>query len=66
MSLVQLPECGGWDLQFSDRLRKAISKKNPKAYDELEIQFFERVEEKHLSKKFCEYVWRKQIALSRG
>lgn len=26
MKLVQLPECGGWDLQWSDKLRKAIAK----------------------------------------
>ena len=56
MSLVQLPECGEWDLQWADKLRKAIAKKNPKAYNELEEQFFKRVEEKHLSKKFCDYV----------
>ena len=66
MSLVQLPECGEWDLQWADKLRKAIAKKNPKAYNELEEQFFKRVEEKQLSKKFCDYVWKKQIALSKG
>lgn len=26
MSLVQIPECGGFDLNFADRLRKAIAK----------------------------------------
>ena len=26
MQLVQLPECGGWDLQFADKLRKSIAK----------------------------------------
>lgn len=26
MQLVQLPECGGWDLQWADRLRKSIAK----------------------------------------
>jgi DNA polymerase-3 subunit alpha len=29
MMLVQLPECGGFDLNFADRLRKSIAKKNP-------------------------------------
>ena len=33
MALVQIPECGGFDLNFADKLRKAIAKKNPKAYD---------------------------------
>ena len=66
MQLVQLPECGGWDLQFADKLRKSIAKKNPKEYDALTKQFFENVEEKGLSKKFCNYVWNIEIALSRG
>lgn len=66
MELVQLPECGGWDLQFADRLRKSIAKKNPKEYEVIENQFFDRVDEKKLHKEFCDYVWNKQIALSRG
>ena len=66
MMLVQLPECGGWDLQFADRLRRSIAKKNPKEYEVIEKQFFDRVEEKGLHKEFCNYVWNKQIALSRG
>ena len=66
MRLVQLPECGGWDLQFADRLRRSIAKKNPKEYEAIEKQFFDRVEEKGLHKEFCNYVWNKQIALSRG
>ena len=66
MKLVQLPECGGWDLQFADKLRKSIAKKNPKEYDALTKQFFENVKEKGLSEKFCNYVWNIEIALSRG
>ena len=66
MKLVQLPECGGWDLQWADRLRKSIAKKNPKEYEGLTKEFFERVEVLGLSKKFCEYVWNVEIALSRG
>ena len=66
MQLVQLPECGGWDLQFADKLRKSIAKKNPKEYEELEAKFFERVKEQKLSEKFCNYVWKVEIALSRG
>ena len=66
MKLVQLPECGGWDLQFADKLRKSIAKKNPKEYDALTKQFFEKVKEKGLSEKFCNYVWNIEIALSRG
>ena len=66
MKLVQLPECGGWDLQWADRLRKSIAKKNPKEYEQLTKEFYERVDEKNLSKPFCHYVWDIQIALSRG
>ena len=66
MKLVQLPEVGGFDLQFADALRKAIAKKNPKAYDELTEQFFKNAKEKNLSPKLCDYIWNRQIALSRG
>lgn len=66
MQLVQLPECGGWDLQFADKLRKSIAKKNPKEYDALTKQFFDNAKEKGLSPNFCNYVWNVEIALSRG
>ena len=66
MQLVQLPECGGWDLQFADKLRKAIAKKKPEEYEALTKKFFERVEEQNLSRKFCNYVWNIEVALSRG
>ena len=66
MQLVQLPECGGWDLQWADKLRKSIAKKNPKEYDALTKQFFDNVKEKGLNEKFCNYVWNIEIALSRG
>ena len=66
MKLVQLPECGGWDLQFADKLRKSIAKKNPKEYEELTKKFFEGIKEKNCDERFCHYVWDVQIALSRG
>ena len=66
MKLVQLPECGGWDLQWADKLRKSIAKKNPKEYDALTKQFFENVKDKGLSANFCNYVWNVEVALSRG
>ena len=66
MQLVQLPECGGWDLQWADRLRKSIAKKNPKEYEQLTSEFFARVKEKQLDEKFCSYVWNVEVALSRG
>ena len=66
MKLVQLPECGGWDLQFADKLRKSIAKKNPKEYEELTEKFFQGIKEKGCDERFCHYVWDVQIALSRG
>ena len=66
MQLVQLPECGGWDLQWADKLRKSIAKKNPKDYDALTKQFFDNVAKKGLNEKFCHYVWDVEVALSRG
>lgn len=66
MQLVQLPECGGWDLQWADKLRKSIAKKNPKDYDTLTKQFFDNVKEKGLNERFCHYVWDVEVALSRG
>ena len=66
MQLVQIPECGGVNLDFADRLRKAIAKKKPKEYDALTKEYFEKVEEKHLSRPLCEYVWNVLVATSRG
>ena len=66
MQLVQIPECGGFTLQFADALRKSIAKKNPKAYLELEAQYFKETEEKGLSKNLCNYVWNTLVATSRG
>lgn len=66
MKLVQLPECGGFNLTWADKLRKSIAKKNPAQYQELEKEYFQNVEDKHLSKSLCTYVWRVLIAMSRG
>lgn len=66
MQLVQIPECGGFDLNFADKLRKAIAKKNPKAYDELTKEYFENCKEKGLSLNLCNYVWNVLVATSRG
>lgn len=66
MKLVQLPECGGWDLQFADKLRKSIAKKNPREYEALTEQFYKGIKEKGCDENFCHYVWDVQIALSRG
>ena len=66
MMLVQMPECGGFDLTWADRLRKAIAKKNPAEYDKLTKEYFDNVEEKGLSQNLCNYVWNVLVATSRG
>lgn len=66
MSLVQLPESGGFNLGWADRLRKAIAKKNPAEYEKLTQEFFENAKEKGLSENFCNYVWNVLVATSRG
>ena len=66
MQLVQIPECGGFDLNFADKLRKSIAKKNPAAYEELQKQYFEQITEKGLSRNLCNYVWNVLVATSRG
>jgi len=35
MQLVQLPECGGFNLTWADKLRKSIAKKNPAEYEKI-------------------------------
>lgn len=66
MMLVQMPECGGFDIVFSDKLRKSIAKKNPKEYEALTKQYFDEVEKRGLSKNLCNYVWNVLVATSRG
>ena len=66
MQLVQMPECGGFNLTWADRLRKSIAKKNPKEFDQLTIEYFENAKEKNLSPALCNYVWKVLVAYSRG
>lgn len=66
MMLVQIPECGGFDLNFADRLRKSVAKKDPAGYKACEKEYFERVQERGLSKNLCNYVWNVCVATSRG
>ena len=66
MQLVQMPECGGFDLSWADRLRKSIAKKNPAEYEQLQKEYFEQVKNKQLSYNLCNYVWNVLVATSRG
>lgn len=66
MQLVQLPELGGFPLEFADRLRKSIAKKNPKDYEAITKEFFEETAKKGCNPNLCDYVWNVLIAMSRG
>lgn len=66
MTLVQMPECGGFDLSWADSLRKAIAKKNPAGYEALQKEYFEKTKEKGLSPNLCNYVWNVLVATSKG
>lgn len=66
MMAVQDPEIGGFDLLWSDRLRKSVAKKSPKDYVKLQEEFYDNIEKKNLSPKLCHYVWDVLIAMNRG
>ena len=64
--LTQHPAIGGFDLQWGDRLRKAVAKKKPKDFMQLEQEFFDNARKKNLSKNLTEYVWYVLIYTQRG
>jgi len=66
MQLVQLPECGGFSLSWSDKLRKSVAKKNPKEFEKLTKEFFEITRQKGCSPAFCNYIWNVLVSVSRG
>lgn len=41
-------------------------KKNPKAYLELQQEFYDNIRKKNLSAKLCHYVWDVLISMNRG
>ena len=66
MMLVQVPEIGGFNLAWADKLRKAIAKKSPKDYEQCQKEFFNNMEEKNLSRNLCHYVWDVLVQTQRG
>lgn len=66
MSLVQLPEAGGFSLLWADKLRKSIAKKDPAQFEKLEEEFYKVTAEKDCSKSFCNYVWKVLVSTSKG
>ena len=66
MQLVQLPELGGFDLTWADKLRKSIAKKNPAEYEKLTEDYFKEIKERGCNEQLCKYVWNVLIAMSKG
>lgn len=66
MQIVQAPEVGGYNLLWADKLRKSIAKKNPAEFNNLQEEFYKNIEEKHLSYKLCDYVWKVLISMNKG
>ena len=66
MTLVQIPECGGYSLNWSDKLRKSIAKKKPEEFIQLQEEYYKNIEDKGLSYNLCNYVWKVLVCTSRG
>lgn len=66
MELVQIPECGGFDLNWADRLRKSIAKKKASEFEALEKEYYTVTKEKGLDEHLCNYVWSVLVSTSRG
>ena len=64
--LTMHPQIGGFSLAWGDRLRKAVAKKKPKEFLELQEEFFTNAKEKNLSKNLTNYVWNVLISTQRG
>lgn len=64
--LTTHPKIGGFSLAWADSLRKAVAKKNPQAFDQLEEEFYKNAKEKNLSKNLIDYVWNVLIRTQRG
>lgn len=66
MTLVQDEKLGGNTLNFADKCRKAIAKKQGKLFEECEEFFFKNAAEKHCDMKLAHYVWDVLFKVQRG
>lgn len=57
MMLVQDERVGGNDLNFADKCRKAIAKKQGKLFEECEQFFFQNAKEKGCDMILAHYIW---------
>lgn len=66
MSLVQEPRLGGNSLNFADRCRKGIAKKQGKLFEECEKEFYTNIKKNNCSEKLAHYVWDIMLKVQRG
>lgn len=64
--LTMHPKIGGFSLAWGDKLRRAVAKKNPEAFEELQTEFFTNARNKQLSQSLTNYVWNVLIRTQRG
>ena len=57
MRLVQEEKLGGNDLNFADKCRKGLAKKDGPLFKQCEEEFFKNAKEKKCSDKLVHYVW---------
>lgn len=66
MIVSQSEDVSCFDVPTSNKLRKAIAKKNGALYDEVQALFYEKGLANGCRKVFLEYIWNEQISLSKG
>lgn len=64
--LTMHPKIGGFSLAWGDKLRKAVAKKKPQDFEQLQKEFFQNVKDKHLDENLTNYVWNVLIRTQRG
>lgn len=66
MSLVQEERLGGNSLNFADKCRKGIAKKQGALFQQCEDEFYKNIKEKGCSEKLAHYVWDVLLKVQRG
>ena len=64
--LTMHPKIGGFSLAWGDKLRKAVAKKKPQDFEQLQKEFFQNAKDKHLDENLTNYVWNVLIRTQRG
>lgn len=64
--LTMHPKIGGFSLAWGDKLRKAVAKKKPQDFEQLQKEFFQNAKDKRLDENLTNYVWNVLIRTQRG